>query len=94
MCTAIALDSTFEGTANGGVVAAESNTTVQFRVYGEEVWQYAILGFTLSVMASTEDKFPNHRAHSIVNAKTSFIPSIQGEEDGILRKLSYVFRKE
>lgn len=94
MCTAIALDSTFEGTADGGNIAAERNTAVQFRVYGEEVWHHTVLDFILCVTATTEDKLLNNRAYSIVDAKTSFVPSVEGEKDGILRELSYVFRKE
>ena len=45
-------------------------------------------------IATTKDNLLNKRAQSIVDAKTSFIPCVKGEKDGVLWELTYGFREE
>ena len=94
MRTAITLDGTFESTADGGDVVTARNGTLQFRVYGEEVQDHIALGITSRLTATGKDELFDNGAQSVVDAKTGFVPRIEGEKDGVVREPVYAFGKE
>ncbi len=78
----IAIDSSLKASADGVVVATESDGAGEFGVEGEEMQDEVFAGLVLGV--GVEEEGRDDSADAVVDAEAGFVVGVEGEEDGVV----------